>query len=72
MEKEYTFEEAMQRLEEIGQLLNGPELTLEVSMSLFEEGCRLAAFCQQQLEQARQKVTQLTEGAQEGGDPDGQ
>ena len=69
MKKKYTFEEAMKRLEEISQQLGQEGLALEKSMALFEEGCQLAAFCQNQLEQARQTVVRLTAQQEEEQQP---
>ena len=53
------FEEAMKRLEEIAQSLEGGELTLEESLAFFEEGMKLVGFCSKKLEEAEQKVTML-------------
>ncbi|MGE4548800.1 MAG: exodeoxyribonuclease VII small subunit [Intestinibacillus sp.] len=57
MKKKQTFEEAMQRLEQIVRELERGEATLEESMKLFEEGARLSADLSRQLDQAEQKVT---------------
>ena len=43
MPKKQTFEQAMARLEEIVRLLEKGDAPLEESMSLFEEGAKLAA-----------------------------
>ena len=53
------FEEAMKRLEEIAQSLEGGDLTLEKSLDFFEEGMKLVGFCSKKLEEAEQKVTML-------------
>ena len=57
--KKQSFEQAMDRLEEIARTLEGGEGTLDESMALFEEGSRLAALCSGMLDKAEQKVTQL-------------
>lgn len=60
--KKKTFEEAMLRLEEIVSRLERGDAPLEESMSLFEEGTKLAAACSKQLDTAEQKVWKLTSG----------
>ena len=56
---EKSFEEAMQRLEEITQNLENGDLSLEDSIDVFEEGMKLAKFCSKKLEEAEKKVTKL-------------
>jgi exodeoxyribonuclease VII small subunit len=56
---EKKFEEAMQRLEEIVQGLEGGDLPLSDSLKVFEEGMDLAKFCSKELEAAEKKVTLL-------------
>ena len=56
---EKSFEEAMQRLEEITQNLESGDLSLEDSIDVFEEGMKLAKFCTKKLEEAEKKVTKL-------------
>lgn len=68
VQKEQSYEAAMARLEEIVALLEGGSLPLEESLRLFEEGTRLAGFCNARLTQAEARVTELsklehTEGA---------
>ena len=58
---EKKFEEAMQRLEEIVQSLEGGELSLEDSLRVFEEGMKLVKFCSGKLEEAEKKVTLLVQ-----------
>ncbi len=62
--KKKTFEESMQRLEEIVSQLEKGEAPLEESLSLFEEGMRLATDCGKQLDQAEQAVMRLVKGAE--------
>ena len=47
-----TFEENMTRLEEIVTRLEKGDVPLSQSLSLFEEGTRLAAACRTELDQA--------------------
>lgn len=58
--KEMTYEKAMQRLDEISKLLENGECSLEESVTLFEEGTKLADFCGKCLKNAEQKITELT------------
>ena len=62
-EKKKTFEQAMERLEEIVSLLERGEAPLEESLKLFEEGTGLMKQCSTLLDKAEQKVTKLTAGA---------
>ena len=55
-----TFEAALEELEVTVTQLEMGELTLEESLTLFERGQKLTAFCNQQLEQASLRVEQLT------------
>lgn len=58
---EMSFEVALQALEETVTRLDSGNLTLEDSLGLFERGRRLAAHCNNLLEQAQLRVEQLTE-----------
>ena len=57
--KELTYEQAYKRLEEIVNKLENGSVPLEESMKLFEEGTKLANFCDSKLNAAEQKFTQL-------------
>lgn len=59
-----TFEEALKALEETVSSLERGDLTLEESLALFEQGQKLAVFCNQQLENASLRVEQLTAGGE--------
>lgn len=61
--KKKTFEESMLRLEEIVTRLERGDAPLEESMTLFEEGTKLAAACAKQLNTAEQKVWKLSKGS---------
>jgi exodeoxyribonuclease VII small subunit len=58
--KAESFEEALKRLEEIVQRMEGGDLALEESLALFEEGVRLTRVCSQRLEEAEKKIEILT------------
>jgi len=60
--KEKTFEENMQRLEEIVSLLERGDAKLADSLSLFEEGTKLVSTCSEMLEKAEQLVVKLQKG----------
>ncbi len=61
MKKDMKFEEAMQLLEDKISRLEGGSLTLDESISEFEEAIKLIAFCNKRLESAERKVRILTE-----------
>ena len=56
-----TFETALTRLEQITEELEQGELSLEQSLKIFDEGVKLAAFCNEQLADAKAKVEMLLE-----------
>lgn len=56
---EMKFEQAMARLEQIVTTLESGKCTLDESMTLFEEGAGLTAFCRQALAAAEQKIRRL-------------
>ncbi len=63
--KEKSFEEALNRLEEIVLELEEGELSLEEALGKFEEGIKLSRLCTQKLTQAEGKIRKLiktTEG----------
>ena len=59
--KKIDFEEKLKGLEDIVQQLEDGELSLEESLSAFEQGVKLTRECQTALDTARQKVQMLTE-----------
>jgi len=56
---ELPFEEALGRLEEIVEGLEGGQLDLEEALGRFEEGMRLRAECLQRLKDAETKIEQV-------------
>lgn len=60
MATKMTYEEAFARLEEIVEKLDDGSLPLEESIKLFEESSKLAVFCNNYLEKAKLKVTELS------------
>lgn len=60
MKKQETFEEDLNRLEEITAKLEKEEnISLEETMKLFEEGIGLSKKCNQQIEEAEKKISIL-------------
>ncbi len=51
-----TFESALSRLDEITKELEDGELSLEGSLKKFDEGVKLADFCNSKLSEAKAKV----------------
>ena len=60
MKKGQSFEQAMNRLEEISQSLESGDIPLEESIILYEEGIKLVEFCQGKLTEAEKKLQKLT------------
>lgn len=58
--KKMNFEEAMNRLREITEQLESGNVSLEESVKLFSEGTELSAFCYETLQNAEQKITELS------------
>ena len=61
------FEDALQKLEGIVKELEGGELSLESSLARYEQGVRLARFCNGKLEEAEKRVEMLQ--VDEDGEP---
>lgn len=65
-EEELSFEAAMKRLEEIVETLGEGNLSLEDSLTMFQEGMELCKVCNMKLDEAEYKVEKLME--KEGGE----
>ncbi len=61
-----SFEDAMQRLDEIVSGMEDSQLSLEEMISSYEEGVRLLKLCRQRIDGARRRV-ELISGDLEGG-----
>jgi exodeoxyribonuclease VII small subunit len=59
MMAEDKFEDAMKRLEDIVEDLEGGELPLEDSLKVFEEGMKLLSFCSDKLDEVEKRVAIL-------------
>jgi len=63
------FEASYKRLEEIVALLDAGKLPLDEMLALYEEGIKLAQYCEKQLDEAELRVSQL-QISQEPDDPE--
>ena len=61
MDNKISFEEAFAKLQEISDKIEKESLTLDESIALFEEGVKLSAYCSKILEEAKQKITKLSQ-----------
>ncbi len=59
--KNKTFEEAMNELEEIVQLLEKGDLPLEESIEYFQRGIELSRECTKKLDEIEKRITMLIE-----------
>ncbi len=59
MTEQFTFEKAYDRLEEILQNLSSSEVSLDTSLSLYEEATTLIKQCNKKLTAAEQKIEKL-------------
>ena len=62
MGEKQSFEQALQRLEEIVKQMERGSLSLDESLRLFEEGTALVRSCGAQLDQAELKIVRLMKG----------
>ena len=60
MKNSKSYEESVKRLQQIVAELEKPDISLEQSMKLFEEGVVLVKECGEVLDTAQQKVEQLS------------
>ena len=60
-EKKKTFEESMNRLEEIVGLLEKNDLPLDETIKLFEEGIALSKYCDTTLKAFETKVNEIVD-----------
>ena len=59
--EEKSFEELMEKLEEITNKLEKEQLSLDDSVKLFEEGMNISKECNSKLEEAEKRITILIE-----------
>lgn len=60
--KKLSFEQSLERLEDIVRHLEKGDLPLSDSLKLFEEGTALLTSCSKMLDEAEQKVVKLKKG----------
>lgn len=60
-EKELSFEEALEQLENIVRRLENEEVSLEESVNLYERGMKLSKYCTETLENAEQRIEKVNE-----------
>ena len=58
----HTFEENMQKLEQIVRAMEHGDIALDELLKLFREGTNLVEKCSKMLDEAEQKVTLLVKG----------
>lgn len=61
-EKEISFEAALARLEQIVRALESGEISLDRSITLYEEGVRLVGICNSTLSNAERRIKILVDG----------
>lgn len=63
--KEFKFDKALKRLEELVERLSIGELELDEALNLFEEGIKLSVECFKKLEESKAKVEFLIKQSEE-------
>ena len=58
-----TFEESVQRLEEIVRAMERGDVSLDESLKLFQEGTQLVTSCNQLLDEAQLQIKKIVPGA---------
>lgn len=61
--KNFPFEQQLDKLEEVVKKMESGELSLEESLKAYESGIDLVSNCQEALNQAKQKISILSEKA---------
>lgn len=61
MEKKQTFEEALKSLESLVKELESGSLTLEDSVTKYNEGIRLAKYCHDRLKEAETVIVKIVQ-----------
>lgn len=60
MTQKQTFEQALERLEQISRNLESGETSLDESLEMYEEGMKLIEFCNSKLNEAQKIIQKLT------------
>ena len=61
-QKNFTFEQSMQRLEQIVRTMERGEVPLDESLKLFQEGTDLVRICGKMLDEAELQVKKIVAG----------
>ncbi len=64
MDKEISFEAAMKRLEEIANIIQKNDCSLDEGINLYEEGLKLARYCSEKLNGFQERLQQINNGEQ--------
>lgn len=59
MSEELTFEQAMEKLEEIVEKLEEGDVQLEKAIDFFQEGMKLSKFCHDKLQNVEKQMDQI-------------
>lgn len=57
------FEQSLDELQEIVELLEKGEMSLQESLKAFEQGVQLSASCEKTLNEAEQRIEQVLDGS---------
>lgn len=60
MTQKQTFEQALERLEQIAKSLESGDASLDESLKMYEEGMKLIEFCNSKLNEAQKTIRKLT------------
>jgi exodeoxyribonuclease VII small subunit len=61
MANNITFEKALEQLEDIVDVLESEELSLEKALEKFEEGMKLSQYCSNKLDETEKKISLILE-----------
>ncbi|MBQ5782602.1 MAG: exodeoxyribonuclease VII small subunit [Oscillospiraceae bacterium] len=61
-----TFEQAMERLEEISRTLSENQVSIDQSLELYAEGTKLIKFCSEKLKTVSLKIEEIDSEVNEG------
>lgn len=60
-QNDFKLEEAFEKLDEMLDVLESPDISLEESFEVYKEGMTLLAKCNETIDQVEKKVLKLTE-----------
>lgn len=58
---EMDFQQAYQALRETVTAMEDPKITIDESLQLYEQACKLVLFCQRKLNDTKTKITDINE-----------